>query len=276
MWLSFNFLLCIINFDKKAKKMIDTHAHLNDSKLYENRQQIINNATMVGVSHIFCVGYDLPSSLLAKEIANEYQQVYAVIGTHPHDAKTYTYQVEMEYETLAKNNKRIVAIGEIGLDYHYDFSPREIQKQVFVSQLKLADKLGLPIVIHTREAWDDTLQILKENKKYLNHGGILHCFDGSIEIAKQVMELGFMIAFGGSITFKKSEYLIEVLKQIPLDNIVLETDCPYLTPIPFRGKEINQPKYIPVIAQKMAEVFNISPEQVDEITTNNAKRVYRV
>lgn len=256
--------------------MIDTHAHLNDDKLFLKRDEIIKNAMQVGVTQIFCVGYDLNSSITATNIANEYVQVYSVIATHPHDAKSYSDEVEKEYETLARQNKKIVAIGEIGLDYHYDFSPREIQKEVFEKQIKLADRLALPIVIHTREAWEDTFKILNENKNLINHGGIMHCFEGDVQQAKKAIDMGFCIGFGGSVTFKKNEYLFDILKQIPLSRIVLETDCPYLTPVPFRGKEINEPKYIPIIAQKIADVLGLTMEEIDKITTENAKRVYKI
>jgi TatD DNase family protein len=255
---------CIVN-------MIDTHAHLNHENLFSNRHQIVLDAISQGVDGIVCVGFDLPSSISASQIANEFENINAVVGVHPHEAKTYSPQVEQQLEQLAKN-KRVVAIGEIGLDFFYDFSPREIQQQVFKAQIKLAHKLGLPIVIHTRDAMDLTLQILQEHKQYLTHGGVMHCFDGTYEQAQKAIELGFLLGLGGMITFKKN---YDYLPKIPLNKIVLETDCPYLAPVPFRGKT-NLPQYTAQVCKHLALVMGKTEQEIDNITTQNAKKVFNI
>lgn len=255
--------------------MIDTHAHLNHEKLFENRKEIVENAVKNGVDAVVCIGYDFASSQKACEIANEFDNVYAVIGVHPHDAKTYSDEVEKQLISLAKS-KKVVAIGEIGLDFFYDFSDRETQKKVFVKQLELADKLNLPVVIHTRDAQNETLQILKENADLLKHGGIMHCFSGDLDFAKSVIDLGFVLGIGGTLTFKNSLELENVVKNVPLEKIVTETDCPYLTPVPFRGKNVNEPKFIPIIVEKLAEILGVDAKIIEEQTTKNAKRVYKI
>lgn len=255
--------------------MIDTHAHLNDDRLYNNISEIIKSANQVGVSDIVCVAYDLPSSIVACEIANNNQHVYATIGIHPHEAKTFSKETKEQLIELAKN-KKVVAVGEIGLDFFYNLSSQETQKKIFCNQLELANSLSLPVVIHTRDAISETLQILNENKHLLNNGGILHCFSGNLDFAKQVISFGFVLGIGGTITFKNSQELQNVIKNVPLEKIVLETDCPYLTPVPYRGKFLNEPKFIPVIAKQIAEILNTTTEKIDEITTKNAKKVYKI
>lgn len=254
--------------------MIDTHAHLNDERLYQNRKDIVQNAMKVGVNDIVCVAYDLPSSLKACEIASEFDNVYATIGVHPHDAKNYDEKTEKELINLAKN-KKIVAVGEIGLDFYYDLSDRQVQKEVFIKQLQLADRLSLPVVIHTRDAQNETLEILNKYRNLLNNGGIIHCFNENLTFANNTVELGFYIGIGGMITFQNNQELRDIIKNLPLDKIILETDCPYLTPYPFR-KETNEPKFIPVIAQKLAEIYGLSCSQIDKITTLNAQKVYKI
>lgn len=255
--------------------MIDTHAHLNDKKLIDNLDQVILEAKDCGVETIFCVGYDLQSSKLANEISLKYDNVYAIVGVHPHDAKTYCEQVENELENIALANKKVIAIGEIGLDYHYDLSPREVQKQVFEKQLKLAKKLNLPIVIHTREAFGHTFEILEKNKDCLKKGGIMHCFSGGVDEAKKCFNLGLMISFGGSLTFDKTGELEKVLKNTPFNMFVLETDAPYLTPVPFRGK-VNQPKYVKLVLQKVSNILNLTEQEVEQITNQNVKRMFNL
>lgn len=255
--------------------MIDTHAHLNDDRLFANLSEVVANAFEAGVSDIVCVAYDLPSSIKACEIANENKNVYATIGVHPHEAKTFSNDVLQKLKKLAKN-KNVVAFGEIGLDYYYNLSFPDVQKQVFEKQLELANELSLPVVIHTRDAFEDTLQILKSNKHLLKNGGIMHCFSGNLNFAKQVVELGFVLGIGGSITFKNSQELQNVVKNIPLDKIVLETDCPYLTPVPYRGKVLNEPKFIRLIANQIAQLLNVPIEIVEKITTTTAKKVFKI
>ena len=250
-------------------KLVDTHCHLDNEKFDEDRLEVIER---IKENLEFCVniGYDLASSKKSVELAKEYDFIYAVIGVHPIDIAEYSEEVEKELELLGKNPK-VVAIGEIGLDYHWMTEPKEIQQERFKSQLELAERLNKPVVIHTRDAMEDTVNILKE---YPNITGVIHCYPGSLETAKQLVDR-FYLGIGGTLTFKNSKKAVEVVKDIPLDRIVIETDCPYLTPEPFRGKR-NEPIYVEYVAKKIAEIKEISVEDVTKITTENAKKLYRI
>ncbi|HHU93434.1 MAG TPA: TatD family hydrolase [Halanaerobiaceae bacterium] len=253
--------------------LIDTHAHLDSSRFNKDRAEVIKNARDTGVSYIVNIGADLRSSRYSVKLAREYPFIFATVGIHPHDAIGLDANVLAELEKLAGEEK-VVAIGEIGLDYYYDHSPRDIQRAAFIDQLVLAKKLNLPIVVHSREAEEDTISILKEH--YRQGGtGILHCFSGSLKMAREALELGFYLAFGGIVTFKNAGGLLEVLEELPLDRILLETDCPYLSPVPYRGKR-NEPAYLPYVAEKIGEIKGVSLEEVAEITTANAIRVYNL
>jgi len=253
--------------------LIDTHAHLDSSRFNKDRAEVIKNARDSGVSYIVNIGADLRSSRYSVKLAREYPFIFATVGIHPHDAISLDANVLAELEKLAGEEK-VVAIGEIGLDYYYDHSPRDIQRAAFIDQLVLAKKLNLPIVVHSREAEEDTISILKEH--YRQGGtGILHCFSGSLKMAREALELGFYLAFGGIVTFKNAGGLLEVLEELPLDRILLETDCPYLSPVPYRGKR-NEPAYLPYVAEKIGEIKGVSLEEVAEITTANAIRVYNL
>lgn len=253
--------------------LIDTHAHLDSSRFNKDRAEVIKNARDTGVSYIVNIGADLKSSRYSVKLAREYPFIFATVGIHPHDAIGLDANVLAELEKLAGEEK-VVAIGEIGLDYYYDHSPRDIQRAAFIDQLVLAKKLNLPIVVHSREAEEDTMNILKEH--YRQGGtGILHCFSGSLKMAREALELGFYLAFGGIVTFKNAGGLLEVLEELPLDRILLETDCPYLSPVPYRGKR-NEPAYLPYVAEKIGEIKGVSLEEVAEITTANAIRVYNL
>lgn len=253
--------------------MIDTHAHLNDEKFAGNVAKIVENAKNAGVREIVCVGSDLETSKQVVLLAQEFENIFAVIGFHPHDAKSFSLEAEQELIELAKH-KKVVAIGEIGLDFHYDFSPREIQQEVFEKQIELACKLNLPIVIHTREADEQTFATLLKHKEKIK-GGIIHCFSSNAFYAKKYVELGFLLGVGGSITFKNADELREAIKEVGLNNIVLETDCPYLAPVPFRGKT-NEPKYLPLVVKTLGELLGETEENIIKITTQNAKRVYGI
>ena len=250
-------------------KLVDTHCHLDNEKFDEDRLEVIER---IKENLEFCVniGYDLASSKKSLALANEYDFIYAVIGVHPIDIAEYSEEVEKELEILGKNPK-VVAIGEIGLDYHWMTEPKEIQQERFKSQLELAERLNKPVVIHTRDAMEDTVNILKE---YPNITGVIHCYPGSLETAKQLVDR-FYLGIGGTLTFKNSKKAVEVVKDIPLDRIVIETDCPYLTPEPFRGKR-NEPIYVEYVAKKIAEIKEISIEDVTKITTENAKKLYKL
>ena len=251
--------------------IIDTHAHLNDDRLIDSVENIIKDMHSDGLEAIINVGYDLKSSEVAFTQANIYENLYATIGIHPHDSARKGKKDYEKFVEMAKSNK-VVAFGEIGLDFYYDRSERSVQEKVFKEQLELADYLKLPVVLHIRDAYQLAYDILKEASKLLNNGVVLHCYSGSAEMAKRFADFDAYFSFGGAITFKNSNKE-EVVNVINKDRLLLETDCPYMTPHPFRGKT-NYPKYIKFVAQKMQEWFpNIN---IPALTTNNAKRVFRI
>lgn len=252
--------------------LIDSHCHLNDEKLLPEAAEIVSGFGEHGIESAICVGYDMPSSEIAVELADKYDNLYAVIGIHPHDATTADYD---KYERLAtlSSSKKVVGIGEIGLDYHYDLSPRAIQKGAFAEQLELADTLGLPVVLHVREAYEDAKSILFESRRFLNNGVLLHCYSGSKEFVKIFGELDAYFAFGGAITFNNAKHNIEAMKEVPLDRLLFETDCPYMTPVPLRGRT-NKPEYVNLVADKASEVLSIPREELEKITTENTKRLF--
>ncbi len=248
--------------------MIDTHCHLYDEKLYANLDEIITNASEANIEKMICIGDNLQTSEKSIKISETYQNIYATIGIHPHESKNTPISYLSMLEKKA-THKKVVAIGEIGLDYYYNFSDSDTQKKVFLDQLKLAKKLNLPAVIHCRDAYEDLYTtILNSNHKK----GVIHCFSGSIEFAKKIINLGFYISFTGMITFVKE--LENIIHKIDLKHIMIETDSPYLAPVPYRGK-INQPAYVNKVAEKIAEIKNISIEEVEKITTNNANLLFK-
>lgn len=248
--------------------MIDSHCHLNDPKLLVDLDGVIARARAAGVDSFIVPGYDMESSEKAVEIAMSNEGVYALVGIHPHDAITYSDEVEMRLEEMLGNEK-VVGLGEIGLDYHYDHSPREKQREVFIRQLELAKKVGKPVVIHSREAFLETFEIIRNHGKGLD--GVFHCFSGSYESAMRVIkELGFYISIAGPVTFKKAREPLEVATRIPLEFLLIETDCPYLTPHPFRGKT-NEPAYMTFIAERISEVRGTS---IITATVENTKRLF--
>lgn len=252
--------------------LIDSHAHLTD-KRYDNVDEIINNFKNDNLAYVFSVGYDIASSKECIELAEKHENVYAIIGVHPSDIETFNQEAINFLEKYATHEK-VIAIGEIGLDYHYPPYNKELQEKGFVAQMQIANKHGLPIVIHTRDATNDLLNILNQNSHLINHGGVVHCFSDTLETYKQIEKLGLKVSIGGALTFNNAKELQEVVKDIPLNNIFLETDCPYLTPTPFRGKEINQPKYVLYVAKKLAEIKNMSLEEVTECTTKNVLALF--
>ncbi len=248
--------------------MIDSHCHLNDPKLFIDLEGVLERARAVGVESFIVPGYDLASSEKAVVIAMSNKDVYALVGIHPHDAATYNDEVEIRLEELLGNNK-VVGLGEIGLDYYYDNSPREKQRDVFIRQLELAKKMGRPAVIHSRDAFSETFEIIREHGKGLR--GVFHCFSGSYESAMRVIEeLGFYISMAGPVTFKNAKNPLEVASRIPLEYLLIETDCPYLAPHPFRGKQ-NEPAYLPYIAERINEVRGSS---IITATVENTKRLF--
>ena len=251
---------------------VDTHAHLTDKAFKGNEEEIIKKANDCMVSKIITSGFDYNSSLKAVELAEKYDGVYASIGIYPENVSEFN-EVQCKLEELAKHNK-VVAIGEIGLQYTENMPNKEMQKEVFLEQIKLAYRLSKPIVIHCREAYGDMISLLKDNRQYLT-GGTLHCYSGSYEIAKEAIKLGFYISVGGVSTFKNAQNVKEMIKKVPIENIILETDCPYLAPHPYRSK-LNMPSYIPTIAENLAELKRLTIDEVAEITTKNARRLFRI
>jgi TatD DNase family protein len=253
--------------------LFDTHAHLNAEQYNEDLQEVIERAQEEGVSNIVVVGFDRPTIEKAMELAENYEFIYACVGWHPVDAIDMTEEDLVWIEELAAHPK-VVAIGEMGLDYHWDKSPKEIQKSVFRKQIQLAKKVKLPIVIHNRDATADIVEILQEEGAE-EVGGIMHCFSGSAEIAKECVKMNFYISLGGPVTFKNAKKPKEVAAEIHLDKLLIETDCPYLTPHPHRGKR-NEPSYVKLVAEQIAEIKGISLEEVAAATTRNAKKLFDI
>lgn len=253
--------------------MFDSHAHLQDPKLRKDLDNILKRAQDAGVHRIACIGYDLASSQDAVLIARKYKQVYAAVGIHPHDAQTMIPEVLEKLKSLAKDPK-VVAIGETGLDYYRDLSPREKQQEAFVEQIKLAQVVGKPIVIHDRDANQDVIDIIKKYNAGKN-GGIMHCYSGNLPLALEAIKAGFYISFAGPLTYKNARKSQEVVVKIPMDRLLVETDCPYLTPEPLRGKS-NEPANIKYTVEKIAVLRNQHPDEVAYLTERNACRVYRI
>ena len=249
--------------------MIDVHAHLD---AFEDVKDVIEEAKKHGVEKIITAGYNLLSSKRSMEIANEFDGVYAVVGVHPENVEEVDKNYLEEIERFALD-KKVVGIGEIGLDYHFTTETKEKQKKMFIDQIELANNLGLPIVVHSRDAMGDTLEILKTHTP--KFGGLMHCYSGSIESAKELLKLNFSFSFGGVCTFKNAKNVCAVIENLPLEKIMLETDCPYLAPVPHRG-ERNEPKYIPLIAEKIAELKNVSLEEVVNETTENVEKLFNL
>jgi len=253
--------------------LFDSHTHLNDDKLFEKLDEVINQALTNDVSFMLCVGYDKVSSERALKIASMYPSVYAAIGFHPTEAKEVTEEDFVWFESHLQD-ERVKAIGEIGLDYYWDDSFKDVQKDVFKRQIDLAKKYHLPISIHMRDALEDTLNILKKEASP-DLTGVMHCYSGSTESAKEFIKVGMMISLGGPVTFKNARVPKEVAKNIDLEFLLIETDAPYLAPHPFRGKE-NSPALLKYTAMELAELKEMSYEEIAEATTNNAKRLFHI
>ena len=256
---------------------IDSHAHIDGPEFDADRDQIIERAQSAGVSVILNVGTGNPHAGVferAIEVGKKYDSVYTAIGTHPHDARFYDDQAEQKIKALVQN-ERALAWGEIGLDFHYDNSPRDVQVEVFKKQLRAARECDLPVVIHTREAESETIEILKSDYAGAERRGVFHCFSGSKELAQRAIELGFMISFSGIVTFKKAEALRDVAREVPLERLLIETDCPLLTPIPYRGKR-NEPAYVVEVARCLAGIHGVEIEEIGRITTQNFTSFFRI
>jgi len=251
-------------------KLVDSHCHLDDSQFDHDREQTIERARSAGVDALMAIGTGTgpPDLEAAVRLADRYSFVHATVGIHPHDASKATEDTFKRLRDLAGHPK-VTAFGEIGLDYHYDFSPRDVQRSVFEKQLDIAAAADLPVVIHTREAWDDTLAVLGVRWR---GGGIMHCFTGDARQAGQALDLGFHLAFGGVLTFPKAEEVREAARITPDDRLLVETDCPYLAPVPMRGKR-NEPAFLVNTVQRLAEVRGVTPEEIAGQTTRNFERL---
>lgn len=253
--------------------LIDSHVHLDDRRFNADRDMLIKSLQDNGVELVINIGADLKTSISSLELAKKYDNIYAAVGVHPHSAKEVTEETLDKLKEMAKEDK-VVAIGEIGLDFYYDNSPRDIQRKWFKEQLELAKEVNLPVVIHSRDATQETFDTIKESQDG-NLRGVLHCFSGSPEMAEEYIKLGFYISLGGPVTFKNARVVREVAKAIPLDKLLIETDCPYLTPEPYRGKR-NEPMFVKYVAEKIAEVKGISFEEVVRATNRNTKELFGI
>lgn len=252
---------------------VDSHAHIDDEKFDGDREEIIQAIRANGVEFFINVGADLTSSMNSIKLSEQYDFIYAAVGVHPHDAESMDETTIEVLRTLSKKEK-VVAIGEIGLDYYYDNSPRDIQKERFLDQIRLAKELDLPIIVHTRDAAGDTMEIIKSEQDG-SLRGVIHCYSGSVEQMQEYIDMGFYISLGGPVTFKNAKLPKEVAQAVDMDRLLIETDSPYLTPEPYRGKR-NNPMYVKEVAEKIAELRGISIEEVAKITGKNTRDLFNI
>ncbi|WP_423410613.1 TatD family hydrolase [Heyndrickxia sp. MSNUG] len=253
--------------------LFDTHVHLNAEQFNGDLQEVIDRAIAEGVTNMVVVGFDEQTIKKAIELAEEYDFIHASVGWHPVDAIDMTPE-HLDWLKELASHPKVVALGEMGLDYYWDKSPKEIQKEVFRKQIRLAREVRLPIIIHNRDATADIVEILKEENAG-EVGGIMHCYSGSVETALECIEMNFYISLGGPVTFKNAKKPKEVAESIPLDRLLVETDCPYLTPHPYRGKR-NEPAYVKLVAEEIAGLKGLSFEEIAEATTQNAKKLFGI
>jgi TatD DNase family protein len=252
---------------------IDTHVHLNADQYDEDLTEVIERAIENKVTKMVVIGFDRKTIERAMALAETYDFIYAVVGWHPVDAIDCT-EVDLKWIEELSAHPKVVGIGETGLDYYWDKSPKEIQQDVFRKQIRLAKKVNLPIIIHNRDATEDVLRILKEEDAKTT-GGVMHCFSGSVETARESIEMNFMISLGGPVTFKNAKKPKQVAELISLDHLMIETDAPYLAPHPYRGKR-NEPSYVPLVAEEIARLKGISVEEVAQATTRNAEKFFKL
>jgi TatD DNase family protein len=259
--------------------LVDSHCHIADSAFDADRATVIERAENANVRFMLSVGTGEPASGNFEQtikIAEARENIFASIGIHPHDAKTFDEQAEQQLINLAKSSRKVVAWGEIGLDFYYDHSPREIQEQVFRRQIRIARDLRLPIIIHSRDANDETVQILTEECTRADFaGGVMHCFGGTAAMAEELMKIGFYISFAGNVTFKKADNLREAALVVPLEKLLVETDCPYLAPVPLRGKR-NEPAFVVETAKFLAGFKGVELEELARATTENFFRLFKI
>lgn len=253
--------------------LIDNHAHLEMEEFKEDLEEVIKRASDASVEYIISAGSDIDSCRKTVELSKKFGLIYSAVGIHPHEAKSVSTDTLKSLKVLAGEEK-VVAWGEIGLDYHYDNSPRDLQGSVFREQIQIARSLRLPIIIHTREAKEDTLTILKEENAG-NIGGVFHCFSGDLDMARRAIDMGFFISFSGIISFPNARNIREIAKEIPIEKILIETDSPYLAPVPYRGRR-NEPSYVRIVAEKLAEIKGLSFNDISRITSFNAKTLFGI
>jgi len=251
--------------------IFDSHAHLDSENFSGEVDSIIERAKSNKIGFIMNPAVDYKSSIAAVELSKKYDMVYAAVGIHPHEASTAD-DMMLKLIKAMTTNKKVKAIGEIGLDYHYDFSPRDIQREIFIKQIRLAKEIKLPIIIHDREANKDVFDILQEENPY-ETGVVMHCYSGSRELAKEYLKLGAYISIAGPVTFKNNRKTVGVVESVPIERLFIETDSPYLTPVPYRGKR-NEPSYVKYVAEEIAKIKDIPVEEVIKATTDNAKRFF--
>ena len=252
------------------RNIFDSHAHYNDEQFDIDRDSLLASLPEAGIVGIINCGTDVESSLSSIEMAEKYPFIYAACGYHPESALEFTDDNLAGIEKMLSHEK-CVAVGEIGLEYHYDFVPKNVQKYVFEKHLELAVKYDMPVIVHDREAHADTMELLKKYKPK----GVLHCYSGSTEMAKEVLKLGMYIGLGGAVTFKNAVKPVEVAEMLPLDRLLLETDCPYMAPVPMRGKR-NNSAYISHVAEKIADIRGISPDELLSITAENTRKLFGI
>jgi TatD DNase family protein len=253
-------------------KFIDTHCHLEMDAFGSDRDSVIEHARETGIEYIISVGSDREGSIEAIKICQNYPRVYAAVGIHPHDAKTLDNELCLDIKNWLREPK-VIAVGEIGLDYHYMHSPKDTQRDAFKKQVHIAREAGLPIIVHSREAKNDTLDILKAEA--LNVPGVLHCFSGDIDMARKAIDLGFYISLAGPVTFRNAKNLREVARFIPDERLLIETDAPYLSPVPMRGKR-NEPSFLTYTAQVLSDIRGVTLSDIARITTLNAMKLFRI
>jgi len=254
--------------------LIDSHAHIQLKNFGNDREAMLARAQKAGVGYIITIGFDLETSMGAISLAEQYDFVYATVGMHPHDARFLHDKTIAKFRELAQHPK-VVALGEMGLDYYRNLSPRSIQQKAFEAQLQLAQELNLPIIVHDRDAHKDIMKILRWYAGKIEKRGVLHCFSGDIDMAKEAIDLGFYISIAGPVTYPKSSSLQMVAREVPMDRLLLETDCPWLAPQFRRGKR-NEPAYIKAIAEKIAELKGVSVTTIADATTTNVKTLFRI
>lgn len=260
-------------------QLIDSHCHIDGEAFDHDRDDVVMRARDAGVAAMLNVGTGDPHSddfRKAVAVAEKYENVFASVGVHPHDAKLYDDDAENHLIELARSSQKVIAWGEIGLDFYYDHSPRDVQKEVLRRQIRTAGELGLPIIIHSRDADDETVEIIAAECSGEDfRGGIMHCFGGTAEMAEALMKLGFLISFAGNVTFKKADNLRDAARVVPLDKLLVETDCPFLTPVPLRGQR-NEPAFVEHTARYLAEFYGVSFEELATRTTRNFLEFFRL